>query len=83
MRFLRSAQVGGSDIVHVVKLHVLAAHGPDKGVIRRAYAAVDAPGGVQLGQPQIIRVMNDHGVYIRSYSKRLCCRFHIYKIRKL
>lgn len=39
------AQVGGSDVVHVVKLHVLAAHCPDKGVVGSAYAAVDAPGG--------------------------------------
>ena len=38
-------QVGGGDVVHVVKLHVLAAHGPDKGVVRGAHAAVDAPGG--------------------------------------
>ena len=33
------AQVGGSDVVHVVKLHVLAAHCPDKGVVGSAYAA--------------------------------------------
>src|SRR5699024_5280663 len=38
-------QVGGGDVVHVVKLHVLAAHGPDKGVVGGAHAAVDAPGG--------------------------------------
>ena len=39
------AQVGGSDVVHVVKLHVLAAHRPDERIIRGADTAVDAPGG--------------------------------------
>ena len=44
VRFLRSAQISCGDIIHIIELHVLAAHGPDKGVIRCTYAAVDAPG---------------------------------------
>ena len=39
------AQVGGSDVVHVVKLHVLAAHCPDERVVGGTHTAVDAPGG--------------------------------------
>ncbi|MCI6786445.1 MAG: hypothetical protein MR574_01815, partial [Oscillospiraceae bacterium] len=29
--FAHSAQVGGGDVVHIVKFHILAAHSPDEG----------------------------------------------------
>ena len=78
VRFLRSAQISCGDIIHIIELHVLAAHGPDKGVVRGADTAVDAPGAHSIellpNNRVVVALSGDAGgfqVYDRDASNKV------------